>query len=521
MSAGSSHQPSSTATEANSPVAAAAPSLLDQVLNTTVATTAAARMPASLLQKFLGETNTIEAIKLWRDESGIREKVKTVPQLLRLLNRDIARIDRLLNTQVNAIIHHPRFQKLEGSWRGLQYLTNQVEDGANIKIRVLDLSWKELTRDMERAMEFDQSQFFRKVYNEEFDTSGGEPYSVLLCDHEVRLRPGPGAPTDDIATLKSVMQVAAASFAPFITAANPAMFGLESFTELQRPMNLPAVFQQKDYIRWNSLRDQEDSRFLGMVMPRMLMREPWPDNGTRADGFRFKEDTSDAKLKGHLFGNAVYALGAVMVRAFSRSGWLADIRGVRQDYEEAGLVTDLPHHHFGTDTRGIASRSSTDAMLTDRQEAELSELGFTSLCPCADTAYSAFHSTPSLQRPKGYDTEEATVNARLSAMMHYMLCVGRIAHYIKVPGREKVGSFSEPEDCQDYLNTWLQKYVTYDVDASEEIKAQYPLRAAEATVREMPGKPGCYYTTISLQPHYQLDDMVSAVKLTTELGQAG
>ena len=494
-------------------------SLLDQVLAAT--TVGPPKLPAGLLGKFQAETDPVAALKLWRDESGIRDKIKTVAQLQRLLNRDIARIDRLLNAQVNAIIHHTRFQKLEGSWRGLQYLTNHVEDGANVKIRILNLSWKALTRDMERAMEFDQSQFFRKVYNEEFDTSGGEPYSVLLCDHEVRLRPGPESPTDDLETLKSVMQVAAAAFAPFIAAANPAMFGLESFTELQRPMNLPSMFQQQEYIRWNALRKQEDSRFLGMVMPRMLMREPWPDDGTRADGFRFKEDTSDRQLKGHLFGNAVYGLGAVMIRAFCRSGWLADIRGVRQDHEEGGLLADLPHHHFGTDTRGIASRSSTDAMLTDRQEAELSELGFTALCPCADTGFSAFHSTPSLQSPQVYNEEEATVNARLSSMMHYMLCVGRIAHYVKVLGREKVGSFSEPEDVQQYLNNWLQKYVTYDADASEEIKAQYPLRAAEAEVNEMPGKPGCYYMTINLQPHYQLDDMISAVKLTTEISPTG
>ena len=494
-------------------------SLLDQVLAATSA--GPSKLPAGVLTDFLGESDDVEAIKLWHSRSGISDKVRTVPQLLRLLNRDVARIDRLLNAQVNAIIHHPAFQKLEGSWRGLRYLTEQPEDGANVKIRVLNLSWKELTRDMERAMEFDQSQFFRKVYNEEFDTSGGEPYSVLLCDHEVRLRPGPGAPTDDLETLKSVMQVAAAAFAPFITAADPAMFGLESFTELQRPMNLANMFQQQEYVRWNALRRQEDSRFLGMVMPRMLMREPWPDNGTRAEGFRFQEDTSDPDLKGHLFGNAAYGLGAVMIRAFCRSGWLADIRGIRRDHEEGGLLTDLPHHHFATDARGIASRSSTDVMLTDRQEADLAELGFTSLCHCTDTGYSAFHSTPSLQSPAVYSEEEATVNARLSSMMHYMLCVGRIAHYVKVLGREQVGSVSEPEDVQEYLNDWLQRYVTYDADASEEIKAQYPLRAAQAEVKEIPGRPGSYYMSIHLQPHYQLDDMISAVKLTTEVGQTG
>lgn len=497
-------------------------SLLDQVFAaTTAGPPTSSPAVVNVLDRFLSERSDVESLQLWRTHSGIRDKIKTVPQLQRLISRDIARLDRLLNAQLNAILHHPRFQKLEGSWRGLQYLTEQVEDGAAVKIRVLDLSWKELTRDMERAMEFDQSHFFRKVYNEEFDLSGGEPYSVLLCDHEVRLRPGPGAPTDDLATLKSVMQVAAASFAPFITSASPALFGLESFAELQRPMNLTRMFEQKEYVRWNALRDQDDARFLGMVMPRMLLREPWPDDGSRADGFCFREDTSDPHLKGHLFGNAIYGLGAVMIRAFCRSGWLADIRGVRRDHEEGGLLTDLPHHHFSTDTRGIASRTSADVALTDLQEAELSELGFASLCPCRDSHFSAFHSTPSLQRPKKYDEESATVNARLSSMLHYMLCVGRIAHYIKVLGREKVGSFADPTDCEAYLNDWLQRYVTYDADASDEVKAQYPLRAAEATVTEHPGKPGCYFTTVHLQPHYQLDDMVSAVKLTTELGQVG
>lgn len=489
-------------------------SLLDQILSSASADPASASLNA-----FLTENSLTESIRLWIEMSGIRDRLQTVPQVLRLLNRDVGRIDQLLNRQVNAVIHHPRFQKLESSWRGLQYLAEQVEPEGNVRIRVLDLSWKELTRDMERAMEFDQSHFFRKVYNEEFDTSGGEPYSVLLCDHEVRLRPGPGAPTDDMATLKSVMQVAAAAFSPFITSASPQMFGLEQFTDLQRPMDLTRIFEQQEYVRWNALRSQDDSRFLGMVLPRTLMRKPWCNDGTRADGFRFQEDTSDPNLSGYLFGNAIYAFGGVLIRSYCRSGWLADIRGVRRGHDDGGIVVDLPAHQFSTDPESVVRRYSTDVSLTDRQEAELSDLGFVPLCPCHDTPYSAFHSTPSLQSARSFDREEASVNARLSSMLHYMLCVGRFAHYVKILGREKVGSFSDPEDCQIYLNNWLQQYVSYDADAADDVKSRYPLRAAEATVRENPGKPGSFVTSINLQPHYQLDDMVSAVRLTTEIGQ--
>ena len=497
-----------------------AASLLDQVLAATADASEAAILATGLIDRFLGTRDPIDAINLWLERSGLQGHLRTSGAVLRLLNREVARIDRLLNAQLNAIIHHPRFQKLEASWRGLRYLTEQVDTTAKVRIRILDLSWRGLTRDMERAMEFDQSHLFRKVYNEEFDTSGGEPFSILLCDHEVRLRPGPGAPTDDIATLKAVSQVAAAAFAPFITSAHPALFGLDSFTELQRPMNLHSMFEQREYVRWDALRSQADARFLGVVMPRVLMREPWPDDGSRTDGFLFHEDTSAPDQSGYLFGNAVYAFGGVAIRAFCRSGWLADIRGVRRGYDEGGLVSDLPHHNFATDSRGVAMRSSTDAMLTDRQEADLAELGLTPLCPCVDSAMSAFHSTPTLQKPEQFDSAEATVNARLSAMMQYILCVGRFAHYVKLLGREKVGSFSDPDECRNHLNDWLNQYVTYDSEASEEIKAQYPLRMAEADVKEYPDKPGSYYTTIHLQPHYQLDDMVSAVKLTTEIRKA-
>lgn len=436
-----------------------------------------------------------------------------------MLNRDVARIDELVSRQLDAILHHPRFQKLEASWRGLRYLAEQVEEGSRTRIRLLDVSWRTLVRDLDKSIEFDQSQLFRKIYSEEFGNPGGEPYSVLLGDYEIRLGFTPGNPVDDVEGLRAVSQVAAAAFSPFIAGVHPSMFGLNSFLELQRPMDLTSMFQQPEYAKWRSLRQSEDARFVGLALPRMLIRTPYTEQETVGEGFRYSE-TVGRNSGRYLWCNAVYAFGAVLARAFARTGWLADIRGVRQDSDEGGLVTGLPVHAFGTDGR-VATKCSTDVVITDTLEKDISELGFLPLCDCKDTDYSAFYSAPSVQDPKAYDRPGATANARLSSMLQYILCVSRLAHYLKVMGRDKVGSFMEATDCESFLNDWLQRYITQDDDATDEIKARFPLREAHAQVREHPGKPGSYGCVIHLQPHYQLDSMVSAVKLTTELAPAG
>jgi type VI secretion system ImpC/EvpB family protein len=325
---------------------------------------------------------------------------------------------------------------------------------------------------------------------------------------------------DDLDALRNVSQVAAAAFAPFIASADPSLLGLDSFAELQRPMNLAEIFEQPEYAKWRSLRASEDSRFVGLTMPRILMRLPYKDESSRVDRFRFAEDTSGRGIGGYLWGNAAYAFGAVLIRAFSQSGWLADIRGVRRDLEEGGLVTGLPVESFGTDRQGVAIKSCTDVVITDVQENHISELGFMPLCQCKGTDYAAFYSNASIQKPATYDEQYATANAKISAMLQYMLCVSRVAHYLKVMGREKVGSFMEAQDCESFLNEWLQKYTTHDEDAPQEIKARYPLREARAEVREQPGKPGSYYCVVRLQPHYQLDNMASTIAMTTELAPA-
>jgi type VI secretion system ImpC/EvpB family protein len=490
----------------------AARSLLDAVLEATARGGAAPR-----LEQFLAEPSPAKALALWlgRPADGL-----TKEQLARQLSRDVARLDGLLSDQVNAILHHPRFQALEASWRGLRYLVEQRPEGDAVKVRVLNLSWRELARDLERAVEFDQSQLFRKVYEQEFGHPGGEPFGVLLGDYEVRHLPTADPPVDHLGTLARIAQTAAAAFAPFIAGAHPALLDLTSFGELEKPLNLPRTLEQVEYLKWRAFRETEDARFVGLTLPRVLLRLPYRDDGSRADGFRFREDVEGPDRSRYLWGNAAFAFGAVLVRAFGESRWLADVRGAPQDRVGGGLVTGLPVHSFATERAGVAPKCSTEVMLTDAREKELGELGLIPLCHCPDTELAAFYGNQSVQRPAKYDEAAATANARLSAMLQYMLCTSRIAHYVKVIGRDKLGAFAEPGDLEDYLSQWLRKYTTQNEKAGPEVKAQYPLREARVRVRERDGHPGSYVCEVHLRPHFQLDQMVAAVKLVTELTPA-
>ena len=438
-------------------------------------------------------------------------------QSVHTLNRQIAAIDALLCDQLNAILHHPGFQQLEASWRGLRYLVEQAESAEGVKIRVLSVSWKELARDAERAIEFDQSQLFRKVYSEEFDTPGGQPFGALIGDYQIHPRPAAEHPLDDVELLTAISHVAAAAFAPFVAGVDPSMFGLDEFGELERPRDLAKTFDEIEYLKWKALRDSEDARFVGLILPRVLMRLPYDDDPRRAVGFRFHEEVAGADRGKYLWGNAAYALAALLIRAFGQSGWLADIRGVQRGVEGGGLVPDLPVHCFSTDRTGIAPKSSTEVIVTDAQEQQLGELGFIALCHCQDSEHSALYSNPSIQKPKRYDRPAATMNARISAMLQYMFCVSRFAHYLKILARDKIGSFAEAAECESYLQQWLQKYVTPDADASPEVKAVYPLREAQVSVRAHPGRPGCYLCVAHLWPHFGLDELVASVRVTTEL----
>lgn len=469
------------------------------------------------LERFLAEDAVLPSLRFWLSQRGALGSVASKDDVARLLSRDIAQLDALLSGQVNAILHHPRFQQLEASWRGLEYLVEQADGAENVKIRVLNASWEELARDAERAIEFDQSQLFRKVYTDEFDTPGGEPFGLLIGDYEIRHQPSAEHRIDDVGTLSLVAQVAAAAFAPFVAGAHPAILGLDDFSRLEMPLNLPRSFEQLEYLKWRRFREQEDARFVGLTVPRVLRRLPYDDDGTRIDAFRFREDVAGPDRRKYLWGNAAYAFGAVVIRAYAQCGWLADIRGVQEGLEEGGLVTGLPVHSFNTDRQGIALKTSTDVALTDAQENELGDLGFMALCSCMDTEFSAFYGCPSVQKPRKYDDPAATRNARMSAMLQYMLCASRFAHYVKVMIRDKVGSATEASEVENTVYRWLQRYVTSDSEARPEVKAEYPLREARVEVRERPGKPGLYQAVVHLRPHFQLDELSSTLRLVTEL----
>lgn len=490
--------------------------------STAASSTNSAANPAVPLEAFLNDRlSPQKLLELWFGdfETSIRERGfepwKT--QAARVLTCQIAEIDRLLADQLNETLHHPRFQALEAAWRGVEMLINATSDEGSeaVRIRLLNLSWRELQRDFERHSEFDQSQIFKKIYEEEFGSPGGVPYGVLVGNYEIHPRPAADHPFDDIAVLEEMAGVAAAAFCPFVCAASPSLFGVDDFRELERTSDLAKGFLLPEFVKWRSLRNQEDARFVGVAMPRIIMRKPYETLDTH--GFVFKEDVTAAHQDKYLWGNAAFAWATVLVRSFARSGWLADIRGVERNRDGGGLVTDLPALSFATDRPGVALRPSTDLVVTDQQEAELAKLGFLPLAQCHDTEYSAFYSSQSIQAPKKYDSDVATANASISTMLQYMLCVSRFAHYLKVIARDRVGAATEPEELQAELDGWIKQYVTPDDTARPDVKARRPLRQAEISVTKEPGKAGSYQCKFSLLPHYQLDDLSAAIRVQTTL----
>jgi len=424
-----------------------------------------------------------------------------------MINARIARIDELLSAQLNEIMHHDDFQRLEASWRGLTYLVMNSETGTRLKIRVLAATRKEILDDLEKAVEFDQSGLFKKLYEEEYGTFGGHPYSCLIGDYEFGRHP------QDIETLKKIASVAAAAHAPFIAAASPRLFDMDGFTELGNPRDLAKIFESTELTSWRSFREMEDSRYVALVLPHILMRLPYGPDTKPVDGFNFVEDVDGRDHAKYLWGNAAYALGQRITNAFSLYGWPAAIRGV----EGGGMVEGLPTHTFRTDEGDIALKCPTEIAITDRREKELSDLGFLALCHCKGTDYSAFFGGAATQKPKLYNTPQANANARISAQLPYVLAASRFAHYLKVMMRDKVGSFMTRGNVHRFLNIWIADYVLLNDDAPQSAKAQMPLREARVDVIEVAGKPGVYQATVFLKPHFQLEELTASMRLVAEL----
>lgn len=440
-------------------------------------------------------------------EEVMKGTLRVSKDLEATINARIADIDKVLSAQLNAIMHAPEFQKLEGAWRGLHYLVMQSETSTMLKIRVLNISKDELRKDLEKAVEFDQSALFKKVYEEEYGTFGGAPYGAMIGDFEFGRHP------QDLALLEKVSNVAAAAHAPFLSAAAPGLLGLESFTDLPNPRDLAKKFETPDYAKWKSFRESEDSRYVGLTLPHVLMRLPYGPDTVPVEAFNFKEDVDGTDHSKYLWGNAAYAMGARLTDAFAKYGWTAAIRGV----EGGGRVDGLPTHTFRTDEGEIALKCPTEIAITDRREKELSDLGFIPLVHCKGTDFAAFFGAQSCQKAKKYDTDAANANARLSTQLQYLLAMSRFAHYLKSIMRDKIGSFMTRKDCEDFLNRWISKYVVSTEDAGQEIKAKFPLKEARVEVAEVAGKPGVYRAIAFLKPHFQLDELTVSLRLVAEL----
>ncbi len=424
-----------------------------------------------------------------------------------MINARIAQIDRLVSQQLNEIMHHPELQRLEASWRGLKYLLGQSETGEQLKIKVLNVSKKELLRDLQRAPEFDQSALFKKVYEEEYGVFGGHPFSCLLGDYEFA---GGG---QDVDLLEKISNVAAAAHAPFMAAASHEMFNLESYTQLDQPRDLAKVLDTTAYAKWKAFRGTEDSRYVALCLPRMLLREPYGAETVPVESFDYEEHVDGTEHGHYLWGNAAWALGARVTQAFARYGWCASIRGV----ESGGLVEGLPVHNFTTEAGETVMKCPAETTITDRREKELADLGFVPLVHQKGTPYAAFFSVQSAQKPKVYDQPAATANARISAQLPYIFAVSRFAHYLKVMMRDKVGGFMSPSQASAYLNTWVQNYVVPNDDAPADSKARKPLKEARVDVVEIPGKPGALRAVAFLRPHFQLDELSISMRLVADL----
>jgi type VI secretion system protein ImpC len=419
----------------------------------------------------------------------------------------IAQIDHLLSIQLNEVLHHPKFQRLEGSWRGLQHLIKNSETSTMLKVRVLNATQKELLKDMQRAPEVDQSALFKKIYEEEYGTFGGAPFGALIGDYEFGKHP------ENMELLEEISHVAAAAHAPFISAASPEMFNMKDFTSMNAPRDVAKIFDTTEFAKWKSFRQSEDSRYVALCLPRTLARLPYGKATKPIEAFVYEEAVDGTDHSKYLWMNAAYSLGTRVTSSFAHYGMCVAIRGV----EGGGLVEGLPVHNFSTDEGEIVMKCPTEVPIPDRREKELADQGFIPLVHCKGTDYAAFFSTQSCQKPKVFDQDAANANARLSTQLQYIMAISRFAHYLKSMMRDKIGKFMSRTEAENFLNKWIVNYVTPDDNASPETKASKPLREARVEVSEVAGKPGVYKAVAFLRPHFQLDELTVSLRLVAEL----
>lgn len=484
---------------------------------------AAQQATTSLLEQAISATKQTErsqAEELLKalTEQALKGTVTWDKNLIRTVNTAIKELDKTISKQLAAVMHDDKFKKLEGTWRGLHHLVMNSETSTSLRLKVLNASKQTLAKDLSKAAEFDQSQLFKKLYENEFGTPGGEPYSALIGDYEFSNHP------DDVDALGKISNVAAAAFCPFISAADPALFGFNDWTTLSKPRDLEKIFDTVEYAKWRSLRESEDSRFVTLVMPRVLARLPYGEATKPVEEFNYEEapynevgQPLQLNHNNYCWMNAAYVMGTRLTNAFAKYSWCTAIRGA----EGGGRVDGLPLHVFTSDDGDIDATCPTEIGITDRREAELSRLGFLPLCHYKNTDYAVFFGSQTVQKPLKYDRPEATANAAISARLPYIMATSRFAHYLKVMARDKIGSFMETADVEIWLNRWIQNYVNGNPDAGQEMKAKYPLAAAKVQVEPIPGKPGAYQAIAWLRPWLQLEELTTSLRLVANIPQLG
>ncbi|AQP98827.1 EvpB family type VI secretion protein [Pseudoalteromonas aliena] len=479
---------------------------------------------SSLLEQAIGATKQTDASRAEEllktlTEEALKGTVQWNKNMTVTFNEAIQLIDQKISKQLSVVMHSEEFQKLEGSWRGLHHLVMNSETSGTLKIRVLNMKKKELHKDLSKAVEFDQSQTFKKIYESEFGTPGGEPYGTIVGDFEFTNHP------EDVETLSLMSNVAAAGFCPFIAASSPSLFGFDNWEELTKPRDLEKVFESLEYTKWRSFRDSDDSRFVSLTMPRFLSRLPYGAASKPVEEFNYEEFEVEPKAgrsvstenKDYCWSNAAYAMATNMTKAFAQYGFCTAIRGA----EGGGKVEGLPTHIFTSDDGDPDLKCPTEIGITDRREAELSKLGFLPLCHYKNTDYAVFFGGQSCQKPKIYSTPDATANAAISARLPYLMATSRFAHYLKVMARDKIGSFMEAEDVESWLNRWILSYVNATEGGGQDIRARYPLADAKVSVKEIPGQPGAYNAVAWLKPWLQMEELTSSLRLVAKIPEIG
>jgi type VI secretion system protein ImpC len=458
-------------------------------------------------------------------KSAVEEAVRTLASqalsqtkligndVIKSIEAIIAQLDHKLTEEVNLILHHQDFQKLEGSWRGLHYLINNTETDEQLKIRFMNISKLDFGKTLKRykGTAWDQSPLFKRIYEEEYGQFGGEPFGCLVGDYAFDHSP------PDVELLGEIAKVSAAAHTPFIAGASPTVMQMDSWQELANPRDLTKIFTTPEYAAWRSLRESDDARYIGLAMPRYLARLPYGAKTSPVEEFDFEEDTGSADHSKYTWANAAYAMAVNINRSFKLYGWCSRIRGI----ESGGSVEGLPTHTFPTDDGGVDMKCPTEIAISDRREAELAKNGFMPLVHRKNSDFAAFIGAQSLQKPFEYDDPDATANANLAARLPYLFACCRFAHYLKCIVRDKIGSFKERDDMQVWLQNWIMNYVDGDPShSSESTKARKPLAAAEVVVEEVEGNPGYYTSKFFLRPHYQLEGLTVSLRLVSKLPSA-